>query len=105
MVCNVAPAGELVLPALEALDRGGTLVLAGIHMSPVPTLDYEKHLYHERKLRSVMANTRKDGEEFLELAASIPVRTTVVTYPLSQANRALQDLKAGKIEGAAVLVP
>jgi propanol-preferring alcohol dehydrogenase len=100
-----APAGELVPPALEALDRGGTLVLGGIRMSPVPILDYERHLYYEKTLRSVTASTRSDGEEFLELAASIPVRTQVTTYPLMEANRALLDIKEGKIDGAAVLIP
>ncbi len=100
-----APAGELVPPALEALDRGGTLVLGGIRMSPVPVLDYERHLYHEKILRSVTASTRRDGEQFLELAAAIPVRTRVKPYPLKEANRALLDLKEGRIDGAAVLVP
>ena len=100
-----APAGELVPPALEALDRGGTLILAGIHMSPVPVLDYDRHLYYERTLRSVTASTRKDGEELLQLAAAIPVRTRVTTYPLAEANEVLQDLKEGKIDGAAVLIP
>ena len=100
-----APAGELVPPALEALDRGGTLVLGGIHMSPVPVLDYERHLYYEKTLRSVTASTRRDGEEFLDLAATIPVRTRVTTYPLSEANSALLDIKEGKIDGAAVLIP
>jgi propanol-preferring alcohol dehydrogenase len=100
-----APAGELVPPALEALGRGGTLVLGGIHMSFIPALDYERHLYYEKTLRSVTASTRKDGEEFLELAAAIPVRTRVTTYPLTEANRALFDLKEGRIDGAAVLIP
>jgi len=100
-----APAGDLVPAALEALDRGGTLVLGGIHMSPVPALDYERHLYYEKTLRSVTANTRQDGNEFLELAALIPVRTRVSTYSLAEANAALLDLKDGKIDGAAVLIP
>ena len=100
-----APAGELVPPALEALDRGGTLILGGIHMSPVPVLDYERHLYYEKTIRSVTASTRKDGEEFLRIAASIPVSTRVTTYLLSEANSALHDLKEGKIDGAAVLIP
>ncbi len=100
-----APAGELVPPALEALDRGGRLVLAGIHMGPVPELAYQEHLYYEKSLVSVTANTRADGEAFLELAAAIPVRTTVTSYPLAEANRALQDLKDGRVDGAAVLVP
>jgi propanol-preferring alcohol dehydrogenase len=74
-------------------------------MSPVPVLDYERHLYHEKILRSVTASTRRDGEQFLELAAAIPVRTRVKPYPLTEANRALLDLKEGRIDGAAVLVP
>ena len=100
-----APAGELVPPALEALNRGGTLVLGGIHMSPVPVLDYERHLYYEKILRSVTANTRGDGQKLLELAAEIPIRTQVKTRPLAEANEALMDLKEGKIDGAGVLVP
>jgi propanol-preferring alcohol dehydrogenase len=99
-----APAGGLVPPALEALDRGGVVVLAGIHMSAVPSLDYDRHLYYEKTLRSVASNTRKDGEELLEVAASIPVRTKVKPYRLYEANRALLDLKEGRIDGAAVLV-
>ncbi len=100
-----APAGDLLPPALEALDRAGTLVLAGIHMSRVPALDYEEHLYYEKNIVSVTANTRQDGEELLELAASIPVRTTTTIYALHDANQALLDLKEGRINGAAVLVP
>jgi alcohol dehydrogenase, propanol-preferring len=98
-----APAGELVPPALGALDWGGVLVLGGIHMSPVPQLDYEL-LYHERIVRSVANNTREDGREFLAEAARIPVRTHVQTYPLAQANEALIALKNDAIKGAAVLV-
>jgi propanol-preferring alcohol dehydrogenase len=97
-----APAGELVPPALSALDKGGTLVLAGIHMSDIPSLPY-KLLYHERVIRTVANNTRQDGQDFLELAARIPVRTSVEVYPLSDANRALQSLKNDVIRGAAVL--
>jgi propanol-preferring alcohol dehydrogenase len=100
-----APAGDLVPLALETLERGGTLVLAGIHMSRVPALDYEEHLYYEKNIVSVTANTRQDGEELLELAARIPVRTTTTVYPLAEANTALLDLKEGRINGAAVLVP
>jgi len=98
-----APAGPLVPVALEHLERGGTCALAGIYMSQVPPMDYEKHLYNERTLRSVTASTRKDGEELLRLAGEVPVRTQVTTFPLDQANRALQLLKAGRIDGAAVL--
>ncbi len=98
-----APAGGLVPLALEHLDRGGTCALAGIHMSPVPTLDYERHLYFERTLRSVTASTRTDGQELLRLAGEAAVRTHVTTFPLEMANQALQQLKAGRITGAAVL--
>ncbi|GAB4098131.1 zinc-dependent alcohol dehydrogenase family protein [Sinomonas halotolerans] len=98
-----APVGTLVPPALAALDRGGTLAVAGIHLSGIPPLDYQVHLFQERQLRSVTANTRADGEEFLRLAAQIPVRTTTVAYPFDAADRALADLAADRITGAAVL--
>src|SRR5512138_716020 len=98
-----APAGRLYLDALRVMDRGGTVVSAGIHMSPVPEMDYDRYLYHERKMLSVANATRQDGEELLEAAAEIPVKTTVRTYPLEAANQALADLKAGRIDGAAVL--
>lgn len=98
-----APAGNLVPEALRVLDRGGTLALAGIHMSPVPSLDYQKHLYFERTVRSVTASTREDGRELLALAARIPIKTQVQVFPLAEANRALQLLKQGQINGAAVL--
>lgn len=98
-----APAGELVLDALEALDKGGTLALAGIYMTPIPEMDYGKHLYHERTVRSVANATRKDGEELLKLAAEIPVRTKTTSFPLKDANRALRLLKQSKIDGAGVL--
>ena len=99
-----APAGELVLPALAALDRGGTLAVAGIHLSAVPTLDYHRHLFQERQLRSVTANTRADGEEFLALAARLGVEVTTTPYPLDAADRALADLAADRVTGAAVLI-
>jgi len=98
-----APAGELVLPALAALDRGGTLALAGIYMTPVPEIDYERYLFLERTVTSVTANTREDGEALLRLAAEIPIRTHVQEFPLEQANEALQALKQDRINGAAVL--
>jgi propanol-preferring alcohol dehydrogenase len=98
-----APAGELVPPALRALDRGGTLACAGIHMSPIPRIDYDHELFGERVLRSVTANTRADGEELLREAARVPVRTRTNPYALADANRALEDLAAGAFEGAAVL--
>jgi propanol-preferring alcohol dehydrogenase len=98
-----APVGSLYLDALRLLERGGTVVSAGIHMSPIPELDYDKYLYHERKILSVANATRKDGEELLKTAAEIPVRTTVQTFPLEAANDALKLLRAGKVNGAAVL--
>jgi alcohol dehydrogenase, propanol-preferring len=97
-----APAGELVPPALRALKKGGVLVLGGIHMSPIPSFDYDL-LYQERVIRSVANNTRQDGEDFLRLAAEIPVRTQTTLYPLRDANRALNDLKSDRVNGAAVL--
>lgn len=99
-----APAGSLYLDALRATDRGGTVVSAGIHMSPIPEMDYDRYLYHERRMLSVANATRQDGEELLAAAAEIPVRTTVRTYPLEGANEALADLRSGRIDGAAVLV-
>lgn len=98
-----APAGPLVPPALERLRKGGTLALAGIYMSDVPALEYEKHLFYERDVHSVTANTRADGCELLAEAARVPVRPHVIRYALKDANRALQDLKAGRIEGSGVL--
>jgi propanol-preferring alcohol dehydrogenase len=99
-----APAGELVLPALETLDRGATLAIAGIHLSNVPVLDYQKHLFQERSLQSVTANTREDGRRLLGLAAAIPIRTRTRVYSLEQANEALLDLKEDRVRGAAVLI-
>lgn len=99
-----APVGELVPVALRALDRGGTLAVAGIHLSDVPALHYETELFYEKQLRSVTSNTRADGREFLALAAEHSVRATTHTYPLSRADEALRDLKAGRFDGAAVLV-
>ncbi len=98
-----APAGELVQPALEALERGGILAVAGIYLSSIPPLDYERHLFYERELRSVTANTRADAEEFLKSAAEIPVRTHTVPMHLRDANRALKMLKHDELKGAAVL--
>ncbi len=98
-----APAGELVPVALRALDRGGTLATAGIWLSDVPPLRYERELFHERVLRSVTANTRVDGEEFLRLAQRLGVRATTVAYPMASADAALRDLASGAFGGAAVL--
>ncbi|WP_208612980.1 zinc-binding alcohol dehydrogenase family protein [Streptomyces canus] len=99
-----APVGDLVPLALRALDRGGVLAIAGIHLSDVPALHYESELFYEKEVRSVTSNTREDGREFLALAARHRVRATTHTYPLSEADRALRDLKAGRFDGAAVLV-
>jgi alcohol dehydrogenase, propanol-preferring len=98
-----APAGELVPPALRALERGGTLALAGIHMSPIPSLDYDREVFGERVIRSVTANTRQDGLDLLHEAASIPIKPRTVRFRLEEANRALQALKTGAFQGAAVL--
>jgi propanol-preferring alcohol dehydrogenase len=98
-----APAGELVPIALRALDRGGTLAVAGIHLTDIPALHYETDLFQERQLRSVTANTRLDGREFLALAAEIPIRPTVRPYALDQAQQALADLAHDRLTGAAVL--
>jgi propanol-preferring alcohol dehydrogenase len=97
-----APAGEIVPAALKVLRKGGTLILGGIHMSPIPSFGYDL-LYHERAIRSVANNTRQDGEDFLRVASQIPIRTQVQMFPLSEANRALNSLKNDAIQGAAVL--
>jgi propanol-preferring alcohol dehydrogenase len=97
-----APAGEIVPAALKALRKGGTLILGGIHMSPIPSFDYDL-LYQERVIRSVANNTRKDGEDFLRVAAEIPIRMHTELFSLREANRALNALKSDAIEGAAVL--
>jgi propanol-preferring alcohol dehydrogenase len=99
-----APVGPLVPAALRAVERGGTVVCAGIHMSPIPGFSYDI-LWGERVLRSVANLTRRDGDEFLALAPQVPVRTRPLPYALEQANQALDDLRAGKLQGAAVLVP
>lgn len=99
-----APAGELVPPALEALDSGGTLALAGIHMSDVPPLNYQRHLFRERQLRSVTSNTRAQAREFLAFAGRHRLQVSTHHYPLDHADRALSDLAHGRFDGAAVLV-
>jgi len=99
-----APVGTLVPPALAALDRGGVLAVAGVHLSEIPPLDYEHHLFYERELRSVTANTRVDGTELLVRAAAAPVRVTTMPYPLERADQALDDLAHDRVTGAAVLV-
>jgi propanol-preferring alcohol dehydrogenase len=100
-----APAGGLVPTALAALDRGGTLAIAGIHLSDVPALRYQEHLFYERSVCSVTANTRRDGREFLDLAGRHRLRVSVTEYALDDADRALADLAADRVTGAAVLRP
>jgi alcohol dehydrogenase, propanol-preferring len=99
-----APAGKLGPVALGALDRGGTLAIAGIHLSGVPGLDYQTHLFQERQIRSVTANTREDGERFLAEAAVAGIRVHTTPYPFNKADRALTDLCNDRVDGAAVLV-
>jgi len=99
-----APVGTLVPVALGALDRGGTLAIAGIHLSDVPVLNYERHLFEERTLRSVTANTRADGQAFLDVAAAIGIKVAATPYALEDASRALSDLAHDRVNGAAVLV-
>jgi len=98
-----APAGELVPVALKALDKGGTLALAGIYMTEIPAMDYDTYLFQERSIRSVTANTREDGRALMQLAAEIPLRAEVEEFPLEAANEALRRLKHDRISGAAVL--
>jgi alcohol dehydrogenase, propanol-preferring len=98
-----APAGSMVPPALQALDRGGVLAVAGIYLSEIPSLEYERDLFYERELRSVTANTRADGEEFLRIAGEIPIKSYTVPMTLQDANRALSMLKHDELRGAAVL--
>lgn len=100
-----APAGELVLPALEALDAGGTLALAGIHLTDVPPLNYQRHLFREKQIRSVTSNTREQARQFLDFAQRHPLRVSTHRYALEHADRALSDLVHGRFDGAAVLVP
>jgi alcohol dehydrogenase, propanol-preferring len=99
-----APVGEIVPTALAALDRSGTVAVAGIHLTDIPPLNYQRHLFHERNLRSVTANTRRDGTEFLRLASEIDLRVKTTRYPMSRADRALADLAADHVRGAAVLM-
>ncbi|MDT0328436.1 zinc-binding alcohol dehydrogenase family protein [Nocardiopsis lambiniae] len=100
-----APVGDLVPVALAALDRGGVLSVAGIHLSDVPPLNHRDHLFQERELRSVTSNTRTDARAFLAIAETVRLAVTTTVYPLEEAPRALEDLKAGRFAGAAVLVP
>lgn len=99
-----APAGELVPIALESLEKGGTVSLAGIHMSDVPPLNYNKHLFYERTIRSVTSNTREDGKELMKLAQEIPLKPKVQAYDFKEANGALIELKEDRIQGSGVLL-
>lgn len=99
-----APVGALVPVALAALDRGGTLAIAGVHLSDVPALHYQRHLFQERTVRSVTANTRSDAAAFLRFAAEHPLRVITTPYLLGQADVALRDLAEGRVDGAAVLL-
>ena len=99
-----APVGDLVLPALEALDRGGILAVAGIHLTDIPMLNYQRHLFQERQIRSVTSNTRTDARSFLDFASEHHIEVTTPEYRLDQADRALSDLSSGRIAGAAVLL-
>jgi propanol-preferring alcohol dehydrogenase len=99
-----APVGDLVPPAMEKLDRGGTLAIAGIYLTDIPPLNYDRHLFHEKTLRSVTANTRKDGEELLKIAAEIPLKPETETFPLAETNRALQLLKHDAVRGSGVVI-
>lgn len=100
-----APVGELVPAALAGLDRGGTLAVAGIHLTDIPVLDYQRHLFQERQVRSVTANTRQDGHDFLRFAAEHRLQVVITPYPLDRADQALADLAADRVHGAAVLIP
>jgi propanol-preferring alcohol dehydrogenase len=99
-----APAGGLVPVALEATARGGTVVLAGIHMSDIPSMTYAEHLFLERDLRTVTANTRADGDEFLRLARTLDLRPTATPYKFDRAAEAVDDLRSGRASGSLVLV-
>ena len=99
-----APAGDLVPLALRAVDKGGAVALAGIHMSDVPAMSYEPHLFWEKTLQSVTANTREDGEGLFREAALIPIRPHVKRYALADANRALADVAGNRMQGTAVLM-
>ena len=98
-----APAGEIVIPALRALERGGTVALAGIHMTAIPAIDYDRDLFGERVIRSVTANTKQDGVDLLREAAAIPIRSRTQRFTLEEANQALQQLKAGALKVRRVL--
>lgn len=100
-----APVGELVPPAMRALRSGATLAIAGIHLTAIPSMSYGEHIFHEKRLTSVEANTRRDGEELLREAAAIPIRPAVLPFPLEEANDALLSLNQDRVAGTAVLIP
>lgn len=99
-----APSGALIPQALQSLKKGAALAVAGIHIKDIPSLNYNKHLFYEKKIISVTANTRQDGRELLQLAQAIPIKTQTQTFPLEKANEALEGLKRGRINGTAVLM-
>jgi propanol-preferring alcohol dehydrogenase len=99
----IAPVGEMVPPALRALDQGATLAIACIHLTDIPSLDYQADLFRERSLTSVTANTRQDGRELLALAGTLGIRPRVTTYGLDRTDQALDDLASGRVTGAAVV--
>jgi propanol-preferring alcohol dehydrogenase len=99
-----APVGSVVPAALQALDRGGVVSLAGIHMSPIPELNYDRDLFQERDIHPVTANTRQDAIELLQAASQAHVKPHTTLYPLRDANRALSDMKSGHIDGTGVLI-
>ena len=99
-----APAGDLVPVALRSIQKGGALAVAGIWLSAIPTIDYERELFYERNLRSVTANTRADGEALLQEAAAVPIRPRVTPFPLAEANQGLERLKGDQLNGTGVLV-
>lgn len=100
-----APAGELVPLALEAVDRGGTVAIAGVYLSDIPAMSYETHLFQERNLTSVTANTREDGEQLLSIAAGTDLDITTTPYRFEQVPEALSDLAHGRVRGAGVVMP
>ncbi len=102
-IINFTPAGSTVLAGMRLLDKGGIQACAGVYMSPLPEMDYKKHLYYEKNLRSIANATREDGEDLFHIAPEIPIRTTIQTFPLKEANKVLKMIKDSQIDGAAVL--
>ena len=99
-----APVGHVIPKALQSVRKGGTVISAGIYMTPIPEMDYTECFFHEKDLRSTECNTREDGRELLELAALIPIKPLIEAFPLKDANRALNNLKHHAVKGTAVLI-